>query len=214
MLSATTPWCGHCKTAKPKFSEAAKEVHGKVKDVIFANLNCESDENYKKAQKDYGLKSYPSFYWNENGEFKSPYNGIREAKDFTDYALTFSHPELVNPYMNECDALGREIEKRMSQAVGVYFGKLDGPLYNQFKLLDDPVGGMAFIPNVNPECAEHIGVTQPGIAMFVGYDFKPIVYTGKADAQSIVDFMEPLLYPGINELHSSDYDKLRETELN
>jgi len=46
MLSATTPWCGHCKTAKPKFSEAAKEVHRKVKDVIFANLNCESDENY------------------------------------------------------------------------------------------------------------------------------------------------------------------------
>ena len=54
---------------------------------------------------------------------------------------------------------------------------------------------------------------MPGIAMFFPSSVeggKPeiSVYDGKRDAQSIVDFMEPKLYKGLNELELKDYNYL------
>lgn len=63
-LSATTPRCGHCTRMKPAFAQAAKEVSEKTKDVVFANINCDGgDGKNKDVCREYGLKSYPSFYW-------------------------------------------------------------------------------------------------------------------------------------------------------
>jgi hypothetical protein len=49
--------------------------------------------------------------------------------------------------------------------------------------------------------------------MFTAYTDKPFVYSGKTDAQAIVDFMEPKLYPAVNELRIVDYNNLQETDL-
>ena len=70
----------------------------------------------------------------------------------------------------------------MQQAVAVYFGEFNGKLWREFSLLEDPVGGMEFLGNVNSDCAKLYGLSQPGIAMFVTYDDKPFLYSGKPDA--------------------------------
>lgn len=54
---------------------------------------------------------YPSIYWHKNGKYLKEYLGKREAKDFKEWALGKSHPELLTPYLNSCDALEKEIQK-------------------------------------------------------------------------------------------------------
>mgnify|MGYP006104585837 CR=1 FL=1 len=49
-------------------------------------------------------------------------------------------------------------------------------------MLVDPVGGMEFRQNINPDCATQHFIEQPGVAMFVTYDEKPFIYEGPPDA--------------------------------
>lgn len=50
---------------------------------------------------------------------------MRVAEILSGYALDKSHPELTDAYKVDCDALEKEVQKKMKQAVGVYFGTLD-----------------------------------------------------------------------------------------
>lgn len=131
------------------------------------------------------------------------------------FVLAKAHPQMMGgSHMENCDVLYKKIEKEIKLAVGVYFGEPSGKLHDEFKKLSDPVGGMDFLTNVNPNCAKKYRDTRPFVVMFMSSKNKYSVYDGPADAQSIVDFMEPKLYTGLNDLHVKDYNNLQETELN
>ena len=51
--------------------------------------------------------TFEFFY--SDGKYEQKYEGGRQAKDFRDWTLENSHPELVNPSMRDCDALEEEI---------------------------------------------------------------------------------------------------------
>ncbi|ELU02742.1 hypothetical protein CAPTEDRAFT_224024 [Capitella teleta] len=75
------PWCGHCKAAKPAFTEAA-ELLIDESDKHIAAVNCIAN---KAACEEAKISGYPSFKYYNRGIYVADYNGGRTAEDFANY---------------------------------------------------------------------------------------------------------------------------------
>merc|ERR1719424_1036941 len=74
------PWCGHCKSLKPKWVEAAntvaedESVKGKA---VVAAMDCDSNEGTCGK---FGIESFPTLIWFDSPESKGvPFKGERDA---------------------------------------------------------------------------------------------------------------------------------------
>jgi protein disulfide-isomerase-like protein len=74
------PWCGHCKRAKPAFSEAAAEL-GDDDKLLLAAVDC-TKETALCAESE--VRGYPTFRLYRSGKFVEKYTGGRGKQDFLD----------------------------------------------------------------------------------------------------------------------------------
>lgn len=77
------PWCGHCKKAKPFFSEAA-DILSNDSRVAFAAVDCTVETSLCQ---EYGVKGYPTIIFLSYGKNRVDYNGAHDAKSFADFVL-------------------------------------------------------------------------------------------------------------------------------
>lgn len=73
------PWCGHCKSMKPAYTEAAGDLVGK--DHVLAAVDC--TKNRKVAGK-YEIKGYPTLKYFKDGK-DSEYEGGRSKEDLISF---------------------------------------------------------------------------------------------------------------------------------
>lgn len=72
-------WCGHCKNAKPQFTQFMNQNNGKTikgKMVTIEMINCESSDQNKKLASQFNVKGYPTIIAMINGK-EVQYNGPR-----------------------------------------------------------------------------------------------------------------------------------------
>lgn len=75
------PWCGHCKAAKPEFTEAAKRL-AEDKKVMLAALDC---TKYSAVCQQYDVSGYPTFRYFNYGKGDFKYLGGRTASGFMSF---------------------------------------------------------------------------------------------------------------------------------
>lgn len=75
------PWCGHCKKAKPEYTNAAAKFANDKK-VMFGAVDC---TKHQKACEQFSVRGYPTIYYLTYGKSQVKYEGGREEADFTDY---------------------------------------------------------------------------------------------------------------------------------
>ena len=76
-------WCGHCKSLKPIWDDAAKEINDK-KNPSMIKVNCgNGTDGDKKIMDKYSIDGYPTIIIFEDGK-PSPYDGNRTKKDLMD----------------------------------------------------------------------------------------------------------------------------------
>ncbi|XP_071942391.1 protein disulfide-isomerase A5-like [Antedon mediterranea] len=87
-----TPWCGHCKAAKPAFQDAAEELKNETTRKLAA-VDC--TENTDICQK-FGVRGYPTFKVFQKGAISKDYDSGRSKDDFIKYMknLPFTKEEL------------------------------------------------------------------------------------------------------------------------
>ncbi|XP_022911186.2 protein disulfide-isomerase A5 [Onthophagus taurus] len=85
-----TPWCGHCKKAKPEFEKAAEKFRDDPK-VEFAAVDCTTQQSLCSAQ---DIKGYPTIRYFSYLKFEKPYSGARTAQDFEKF---MRDPEAAKP---------------------------------------------------------------------------------------------------------------------
>lgn len=73
-----TPWCGHCKAAKPEFTTAA-EVFSEDKKTEFAAVDC---TKYRSVCDQYDVTGFPTIKYFSFGKKEARYNGPRMEADF------------------------------------------------------------------------------------------------------------------------------------
>ncbi|BES97186.1 Thioredoxin [Nesidiocoris tenuis] len=79
------PWCGHCKRAKPEFTNAAEHFKDSSK-VALAALDCTKHSSVCKAV---GVEGYPTFkYFSYYDREMKDYNGGRQKADFISFFST------------------------------------------------------------------------------------------------------------------------------
>jgi protein disulfide-isomerase-like protein len=76
------PWCGHCKSAKPHFIDAAAELKAQASEFgVFAAVDCTVE---KKVCGQHSVKGYPTILYFKNGK-TSTFGGARTKSGFVDF---------------------------------------------------------------------------------------------------------------------------------
>lgn len=74
LIEFYAPWCGHCKSLKPEYIEAAEKLKGKVK---LGAVNC---DDAKGVCGQYNIKGFPTLkFFGTNKRSPEEYNSPREA---------------------------------------------------------------------------------------------------------------------------------------
>ena len=75
------PWCGHCKAAKPEFTNAAEQF-SEDKKVAFAALN---GTKYQSVCTQHEVSGYPTFKYFNYGKKEIRYSGGQTEADFVEF---------------------------------------------------------------------------------------------------------------------------------
>ncbi|GAB1600815.1 protein disulfide-isomerase A5-like [Argonauta hians] len=86
------PWCGHCKKAKPEFTEAAAQLKDQPK-VALCAVDCTEHSSVCTA---YDVKGYPTLKYFNYGKNPEEYTGGRMTVDFVNF-LTSNSPSTPEP---------------------------------------------------------------------------------------------------------------------
>ena len=76
-----TPWCGHCRKAKPEYMAAAAQFAADKK-TMFAALDC---TKYGSLCGLYEVTGYPTIKYFNFGKKALPYNGPRNEEGFASF---------------------------------------------------------------------------------------------------------------------------------
>ncbi len=80
MLLVYADWCGHCKTMKPIWIEASKEMNTDSQKMFMVNCGGDSEDE-KKIMKEYSVDGFPTILIFNNGEYEKTYSGGRTKED-------------------------------------------------------------------------------------------------------------------------------------
>lgn len=91
LIEMYAPWCGHCKSLEPKYTELGEKLKN-VKDIVIAKM----DATANSAHPSFSVTGFPTIYWAPMGNKKAPkkYQGGREVSDF----IEFLKQESTNPF--------------------------------------------------------------------------------------------------------------------
>jgi hypothetical protein len=73
-------WCGHCKTLKPVWNEAAKKANTDKKRMVMIDVGGKSAEQQALIDK-YEIDGFPTILIFQNGQHE-PYSGKRDVDSF------------------------------------------------------------------------------------------------------------------------------------
>lgn len=106
------PWCGHCKSMAPMYSELALEMKFKENGIAIANL--EATEQKKVAEK-FKLAGFPTLMLFNRG-FPIDYKGGREKKDILNFIETKQRVQL-----QKIDSIDEFEELKGAKLAAVYY---------------------------------------------------------------------------------------------
>jgi len=103
------PWCGHCKTAKPIYAQAAEHFKEDIK-TAFVAIDCTKE---KIVCEKYDVKGFPTIIYFNFGKNPTPYEGGRELNDFINFMKNPNDPD-AGRYDAQQDWQGLDGNEHMS----------------------------------------------------------------------------------------------------
>lgn len=120
------PWCGHCKSLKPKYTEAADQAAGKF---VLAKVDC-TLETAKELCSSHGVRGYPTLKFFKNGVAQD-YTGPRETAGILQWLEKKTGPATVE--LKDTAAVDAFIEaNKAGHAVVGYFSDANSAAYKLF----------------------------------------------------------------------------------
>jgi len=180
------PWCGHCKSLKPIFEGAAKNL-----DVKFAAVDA---DKYSELGQRFEVQGFPTIFFFKGGE-KVDYEGERTEEAFGEFAEQMSAPpfkslaneEELKDFVGANDvAVVGTFADLESDAAKAFVEAADG-LFTNFKL------------------ARQTG-EKDGITAYLK-DEDNVEFDGEYAKQAIKDFVATQAVPSLEELSQKVFQK-------
>lgn len=91
LIEFYAPWCGHCKSLEPKYTELGEKLIDEP-GITIAKMDATAND----VNKPYEVTGFPTIYFAPKGSKQNPkrYEGGREVKDFIKYLAKESTDEL------------------------------------------------------------------------------------------------------------------------
>ncbi|KAL5348299.1 hypothetical protein ACLOAV_006781 [Pseudogymnoascus australis] len=191
------PWCHHCQTLAPIWTELAKEMEGKLN---IGEVNC---EEHKALCKEAKINGYPTLAFFSNGE-RVDYNGLRGLGDLTRWAG--SAIGIGEGVMDVTAAEFKELEKT-EEVIFVYFYD-HATTTEDFDALDrvilSLIGQATLVKTKDTEMYERYKITS-WPRLIVSRDGRPTYYTALApddmrDYRGVLQWMQSVWLPIVPEL--------------
>eukprot|EP01112_Ceratiomyxa_fruticulosa_P018903 TRINITY_DN6112_c0_g1_i1.p1 TRINITY_DN6112_c0_g1~~TRINITY_DN6112_c0_g1_i1.p1 ORF type:complete len:423 (-),score=95.28 TRINITY_DN6112_c0_g1_i1:34-1302(-) len=203
-------WCGHCKALKPHYMDASAEVRAFDKGYLTA-IDCGENQDICSQ---YGVKSYPTLKFFDEGKVKYEYDHGRKKEDLINFMRSPSPPPVQPPpepkwkqiesdvmHLND-DNFENFIQENPSTFVMFYAPwcshcKAMKPAYQEAatEVKKGKYGVLAAI-----DCDENKGVSSryeikgfPTLKYFK--DGKSVDYSGARTKEALVEFMRSPVLP-------------------
>ncbi|KFY91720.1 hypothetical protein V500_04492 [Pseudogymnoascus sp. VKM F-4518 (FW-2643)] len=191
------PWCHHCQTLAPIWSELAKEMEGKLN---IGEVNC---EEHKALCKEAKIQGYPTLAFFSGGE-RVDYDGLRGLGDLTRWAG--SAIGIGEGVTDVTAAEFKDLEKT-EEVIFVYFYD-HATTTEDFDALDrvilSLIGQATLVKTKDPEMYERFKITS-WPRLLVSRDGRPTYYTALApddmrDYRRVLQWMQSVWLPIVPEL--------------
>lgn len=191
------PWCGHCKKLTPEYAGAAEVLAKNDPPLYLAKVDA--TENKAVAER-FGVQGFPTLFFFKKGE-KMEYSGGRTKDTIVSWVLKKSGPASA---LVTCDAL--EEKAAENKFVLAFFGEETETLYTDahigFANSDDKI---TFV-HAAADCAAKYNAVAPAEILFKKFEEPTVVYSGKADKDSLVSWVKPLMVPTVFEFTEEEID--------
>jgi protein disulfide-isomerase A1 len=179
------PWCGHCKTMAPEFSNAAQQLK-KTEGNKVTLAKVDATIEAKLAER-YNIEGFPTLKWFQNTR-ESDYNGGRKAEDIIEWVVKKSGPSVV-------ELKGHEDFQELltkSQAVVVFYGKNEGAVWEAYHEASQVADNMVFTFITCPDVATKHNQVANDIVLHKTYDDNKNVYDSAKEhnLENIIEFIE------------------------
>jgi len=118
------PWCGHCKKFAPAYEEIGKHVEEEYLPYGIAKVDGTQNQGLMKA---FGVESYPTLVYFENGKKVTTYSGERTKDGVLEFLNKMQQPAVTTLKPKEAAAFGSE-----SDHVLISYHKKGGPKEKNF----------------------------------------------------------------------------------
>ncbi|EKX38717.1 hypothetical protein GUITHDRAFT_144104 [Guillardia theta CCMP2712] len=199
MLEFYAPWCGHCQALEPEYSQAAEEISAESSQVVLARLDV---TQYPSVQEEYGVKSFPTLKWFEDGKLTSLQPNERQAGKIVEWCRRHttmsSDVDTVEGLKARIDSMTRFL------AVG-FFDNTEDKLYHAFQDVESRLKGKDFEMVNNPQVAQAMGVKMPAVRFYtkveednsISETGREILYSGSPDpnelAREVIKLSNPVI---------------------
>ncbi|KAJ5787980.1 hypothetical protein N7457_002970 [Penicillium paradoxum] len=190
------PWCGHCKSLKPAYEKAAKNLDGLAN---VAAINCDDDNN-KPFCGQMGVQGFPTLKIvtpsKKPGKPRvEDYQGARSAKGIVDAVVDRIPNHVKRATDKDLDKWLGQNEDRPKAILFTEKGTT-GALIRALAI--DFLGAIDIAQVRNKESAsvKKFGVTEfPALVLVPGGDAEPKLYTGDLKKKPITEFLSQAAAP-------------------
>jgi len=155
----------------------------------------------KELGERFGIKGFPTLKFFKGG-VPSDYEGGRTKDAIVNYIVKKSGPP-----SNSVDCDGLKTLTADNKFVIAYFGDETTPMYTEahvpYASTEDKI---VFAHTSDAACATGFGAAAPGVVFFRKFETESNVYTGKADKDSLISFVKPLMVPTMFEFSEEEIE--------
>eukprot|EP00735_Rhodelphis_limneticus_P009001 TRINITY_DN2459_c0_g2::TRINITY_DN2459_c0_g2_i1::g.8740::m.8740 TRINITY_DN2459_c0_g2::TRINITY_DN2459_c0_g2_i1::g.8740 ORF type:complete len:492 (+),score=192.22,sp/P55059/PDI_HUMIN/37.23/4e-88,Thioredoxin/PF00085.15/1.5e-29,Thioredoxin/PF00085.15/8.6e+02,Thioredoxin/PF00085.15/9.4e-26,Thioredoxin_6/PF13848.1/0.00054,Thioredoxin_6/PF13848.1/3.9e-22,Thioredoxin_6/PF13848.1/2.2e+02,Thioredoxin_6/PF13848.1/8.5e+02,Thioredoxin_2/PF13098.1/1.8e-08,Thioredoxin_2/PF13098.1/2.9e+03,Thioredoxin_2/PF13098.1 len=149
------PWCGHCKSMKDDYEQAATELKGKA---LLAEVDATEDPELGQR---FGVNGYPTIRLFVRGEVVADYQGARNAESFVKYMERASLPAVSQ--LESDDEIAAFKKNEGFRVLAAFDGDVQKNMYKSLAFrLRDEVEGIQFAECVGP-ARDSCGFDNAGI---------------------------------------------------
>ncbi len=193
------PWCGHCKSLKPEYEEAARRLAGKHK---IATVDCTTEQDLCAT---YKIRGFPTLKLIRSDGTITDYEDARKADALVKFVLKQAAPAfIVAKDAAEVEAFktaaGSDIKIVLSTAsdstaAAGEFKKAANALRNDV------------------DFAIATGATADAVVMYRKFDEPVVNYNGEITSDAVVSWINSESLPLVGEIGPENYHKYVEREL-